>query len=168
MRLIEKAELTLVPLSIDNAEIRKRIQNSTTFNIQYVPCIIHIDGITGVAEQYEGEKAFDLVRHFIKEEPELIVNEPSTQVQTNITPLIDDSVPEEQETSTEVGNDMKRYLKQRVSVKEMVDSMMKEREVDVNTTEATPPPTPVKLPESKRTGAPIDIAVALAAAHGRE
>ena len=48
-------------LNIDNKEIRSKLLNDQRFKIKYVPCIIRIDS-HGVAYQYEGEKAFNVVQ----------------------------------------------------------------------------------------------------------
>ena len=47
-------------LDIDNKEMRNKIKRSKTFKISLVPCIIRLEA-NGVASQYEGEKAFELV-----------------------------------------------------------------------------------------------------------
>ena len=48
-------------ICIDNKAIRTYIQKSTKFNIQTVPCILHIDKFTGIVQQYEGQNAFEVI-----------------------------------------------------------------------------------------------------------
>lgn len=48
-------------LDIDNKALRKRIKQTSDFSIEYVPCIISISAM-GVASQYEGQKAFEIVK----------------------------------------------------------------------------------------------------------
>lgn len=47
-------------LEIDNKEIRNRILSDKRFSIKTVPCIISLSA-NGVASQYEGPKAFELI-----------------------------------------------------------------------------------------------------------
>jgi len=47
-------------LEIDNKDIRNRIMKDKKFSIKSVPCIISLSS-TGVASQYEGQKAFEVV-----------------------------------------------------------------------------------------------------------
>lgn len=48
-------------LDIDNKKLRERIKKTKDFSIAYVPCIISINAV-GVASQYEGVKAFEVVK----------------------------------------------------------------------------------------------------------
>jgi hypothetical protein len=47
-------------LEIDNKEIRSRVLNDQRFSIKNVPTIVSISS-SGIANQYEGEKAYELV-----------------------------------------------------------------------------------------------------------
>jgi hypothetical protein len=51
-------------LDIDNKEIRQKIKKNKSFDIKCVPCIIRLEN-NGVASQYEGQKAFELVYKLI-------------------------------------------------------------------------------------------------------
>lgn len=113
-------------LEIDNKDIRKKILSDKQFSIKTVPCIISLTS-TGVASQYEGPKAFELI-HAMKpevleikqeikpefkpvenrrmpvvqlqdmqpkirlEEPEPIVEKPSTNAKENSVTLIEDLI----------------------------------------------------------------------------
>ena len=57
-------EFPFTLLDIDNKEIRDRIKNDKTFEITYVPCIVSINS-AGIASQYEGTKAFDVVKYLL-------------------------------------------------------------------------------------------------------
>ena len=48
-------------LSIDEKKMRDRIKADTRYNFKMVPCILNIDRVTGVANQYEGDKAFQVI-----------------------------------------------------------------------------------------------------------
>uniref|UniRef100_A0A6C0KU69 Thioredoxin domain-containing protein n=1 Tax=viral metagenome TaxID=1070528 RepID=A0A6C0KU69_9ZZZZ len=64
-------------LEIDNKDIRRRILSDKRFSIKSVPCIISISS-TGVASQYEGPKAFELLNAM---KPEEEVHMPVLQLQ---------------------------------------------------------------------------------------
>ena len=65
--LIENSNIPLEfqGLCIDNKEIKTLIQKSTKFSIKHVPCILNIDKFTGIVQQYEGIKAFELINSMI-------------------------------------------------------------------------------------------------------
>jgi hypothetical protein len=48
-------------LDIDNKNLRKRIKSTSNFSIEYVPCVISVNSM-GIASQYEGQKAFEIVK----------------------------------------------------------------------------------------------------------
>ena len=48
-------------LSIDDKSMRNRILKDTRFNIQFVPCILNVNQLSGVVSQYEANKAFELI-----------------------------------------------------------------------------------------------------------
>jgi len=48
-------------LDIDNKKLRKRIKSTSNFSIEYVPCVISVNSM-GIASQYEGQKAFEIVK----------------------------------------------------------------------------------------------------------
>lgn len=50
-------------ICIDNKDVRKRIQNSSTLKIKCVPCILMFKN--GIVEQYEGTQAFILIQNMI-------------------------------------------------------------------------------------------------------
>lgn len=53
-------------LCIDNKKVRERITKSKKLNIKEVPCIITLNQITGLAESYEGNRAFHLINSYIE------------------------------------------------------------------------------------------------------
>lgn len=53
-------------LDVDNKNIRQRILNDKKFTIKSVPCIVSVTS-SGVASQYEGSKAFEVVNVMIKQ-----------------------------------------------------------------------------------------------------
>lgn len=52
-------------LCIDNKKVREKIENSQKLNIKEVPCIIRLNQNNGVAESFEGDKAFKLLQSYI-------------------------------------------------------------------------------------------------------
>lgn len=127
----------LTPVCIDNVKNRKAIQQSETFKIDRVPCIICVDKISGVADQYEGENAFELVKHFYVDD--------ST---TNISDLTDEPITEEPVQG-------EYRIKQKLSVSEIVKQA-----------ERPPSPLKREEPQFKqvKTGSPVDIASIMALA----
>lgn len=67
-------------LDIDNKELRKRIKSTSNFSIEYVPCIISINAV-GIASQYEGQKAFEVVRRLYGPPPKPIQYHPQQPIQ---------------------------------------------------------------------------------------
>ena len=55
-------------LDIDNKSLRKRIKSNTNFSIEYVPCVISVNSM-GIASQYEGQKAFEIVKRMCPPPP---------------------------------------------------------------------------------------------------
>jgi hypothetical protein len=66
-------------LDVDNKDIRRRIQQDKKFNIKTVPCVVSVSS-NGVASQYEGSKAFDVVKVMIQQ---LLPPQPPIQQTTN-------------------------------------------------------------------------------------
>jgi hypothetical protein len=68
-KLIEIIEDTNIKefnlLCIDNKKVREKIENSQKLNIKEVPCIIRLNQNNGVAESFEGDKAFKLLQSYI-------------------------------------------------------------------------------------------------------
>jgi hypothetical protein len=62
-RMIEELNVTtpFQLLDIDNKKLRKRIKSTSNFSIEYVPCVISVNSM-GIASQYEGQKAFEIVK----------------------------------------------------------------------------------------------------------
>lgn len=175
----------ILPVCVDSEVTRKRIRESK-FNINFIPCLINIDRNTGVAEQYEGEKSFELIEIFeSKQEEERQRIEMQNEIESKleheqkvesetigVTPLdvIDTERPDMNSGRTNADNGA---IKQRVSAKSTVDSILRERakmDNELSNTQHTkieivPDTKPMDV---KKTGSPIDIASALAAAQGRE
>jgi hypothetical protein len=66
-------------LDVDNKDIRRRIQQDKKFIIKTVPCVVSVSS-NGVASQYEGSKAFDVVKVMIQQ---LLPPQPPIQQTTN-------------------------------------------------------------------------------------
>ena len=68
MTIIDQASLDVQfqVLCIDDTNLRKRIANDKKFNIKIVPCILRIEKDSGIASQYEGEKAYELIYTLIE------------------------------------------------------------------------------------------------------
>ena len=184
-------KISLETLCIDNKDVRKRILSSKKFNIEHVPCILHIIKSTGVVEQYEGEKSFNLVETLII--PEVVVQQPSflesmplppsipeqslqslpqslPQQPPNLTTMIDDLDDMEQPAAPIVN--VPSALKQKVSPGDIM-ALAKGREdepgIKTNIGANMPPPSQQQPSiEQKKTGKPVDIAAAMSAARGRE
>jgi hypothetical protein len=74
-------------LDVDNKNLRKRIKSTQNFSIEYVPCIISINSV-GIASQYEGQKAFEIVKRMhIQSLP------PRVQQHTEVIPEIQKQDP---------------------------------------------------------------------------
>jgi hypothetical protein len=52
-------------LCIDNKKVRERITKSEKLNVKEVPSIIRLNQNTGLAESYEGNRAFQLINSYI-------------------------------------------------------------------------------------------------------
>ena len=183
----------LLSVCIDNKQVRTRILNAKDFSIQYVPCIIHIDEKSGVADQYEGEKSFELIQYIkseqeeqqrLRQEEQRRLKEQEDE-QQRLQQEEQQRVQEEQKHTTTPSTssisdllditgaqNMERYVKKKPSAKEMVESIMKERsQLDRETTnlpavtDIAPSTTPI---EQKKTGQPVNISIALADARGRD
>jgi hypothetical protein len=53
-------------LCIDNKKVREKIEKSDKLNIKEVPCIIRLNQNTGLAESFEGNRAFQLINSYIE------------------------------------------------------------------------------------------------------
>jgi hypothetical protein len=69
-RMIEELDVTtpFQLLDIDNKKLRKRIKSTSNFSIEYVPCVISVNSM-GIASQYEGQKAFEIVKRMSPQPP---------------------------------------------------------------------------------------------------
>lgn len=141
-KLIESVTLPfrLTPFCIDNIKNRKAIQQSDTFKIDKVPCIICIDRVSGVADQYDGEKAFELIEHFYNI-PKIDINKT-----TNISDeLIDDKIE----------HDGEYRIKQKLSVSEILNQ--------ADRSSPQPPQKRIEQKiEQKKSGSPVNVAAILA------
>ena len=166
-------------LCIDDKNLRERVKNSKDFVIKYVPCILNVDSTTGIASQYEGDKAFELIYNMIQpkenktpieniDTPVPQVTIPKQDTHTNIEDLFltedDTEQEEEDDVEEETVEEVKQTpLKKKINLKD-IEKMKREREnesrmkipsfnetgVDLHT-----PPVPIK---SKKTGPPIKVA----------
>jgi hypothetical protein len=67
-------------LSIDDKSMRTRIMKDKRFNIQFVPCILNVNQLSGVVSQYEADKAFELVYTQLQmDETQEVEYEPKSQ-----------------------------------------------------------------------------------------
>ena len=184
--------ITLESVCVDNIEVRRRLARSKKFNIEHVPCILHINKSSGIAEQYEGERSFSLIHSLIEAQipeqlpplpeiqtiPELPVQPPHVHVQppqeTQQATMIDDLDQIQDMPPLEIKN-VPSALKQKVSPGEIM-AMAKGRDNDSGIkTNPSIIPSPnnadlqntVEKIEQKKTGKPVDIAAAMAAAQSR-
>lgn len=104
-QLMEKNSISLKIelLDVDNKDIRRRILADKKFSIQTVPCIISLNS-NGLASQYEGTKAFDVILAMCESssEPVRPTETPAAEIETskgNIT-LIEDLIDEQPTTTT--------------------------------------------------------------------
>jgi hypothetical protein len=144
-------------ICIDNKEIRRYVQNSTKFNIQSVPCILHIDKFSGIVQQYEGQKAFEIVSSMIPAEyapQEVDVTEliqppekekSGSMLQTSLDDLgiVEDKIPEIQTGSV---------LKQKVSARDIMNTHTTSID-DIDKM----PVVNIPVMEVRKTGKPINI-----------
>ena len=92
-------------LDIDNKELRKRIKSTSNFSIEYVPCIISINAV-GIASQYEGQKAFEVVRRLYGPPPKPVQQvqyQPPPQQQVQYQPPPQQQVEALREEPSEQG-----------------------------------------------------------------
>lgn len=157
-------------LCVDNAKLRERIATSKKFNIEHVPCILHINKATGVVEQYEGEKSFQLIGTLVEEQPQVQVHPPAAEQQQQIQPR---AQPQAQPAMTMIDDLDDREeqhqpspLKQKISPGDIM-ALVKSREGDnPQQPQQQQPIAPVET--QKKTGKPVDIAAAMSAAQRRE
>lgn len=71
-------------LSIDDATMRERIMKDDRFSIKFVPCILIINQLSGIINQYETDKAFELVYNYIKMNQQSIIGQPPMEQQLHI------------------------------------------------------------------------------------
>lgn len=180
-------EIPFTMLCIDDKNLRERVKKSKDFSIKYVPCILNVNSTTGVASQYEGEKAFELIHSMIEpKETKTSIEEviaspapvqapvymaaPAQEMHTNIEDLFADDT-EEEEVEEEVEEEIKPAtpLKKKID-KKYIEDMKREREMEnkikipsFNQTgvDLHSPPVPI---ESKKTGAPIKVSEVMARA----
>ena len=88
-------------LCIDGKDMRSRVLLDNKIKITYVPCIVCINQSTGIANQYEGGKTFELVLQATKSPPVISRNrEPQISFHSNVEPLDVPMVPEKVESSS--------------------------------------------------------------------
>jgi hypothetical protein len=73
-------------LEIDNKNLRKRIKKDERFSITCVPCLVSINQL-GIASQYDGEKAFEIVKMMHVPPPQ-----PSRIQRTHAEPMVSDDL----------------------------------------------------------------------------
>jgi len=178
--------ITLESVCVDNIEVRRRLTRSKKFNIEHVPCILHINKSSGIAEQYEGERSFSLIHSLIEAQiPEQLPPLPEIQTmpepphvqppqETQQATMIDDLDQIHDMPPLEIKN-VPSALKQKVSPGEIM-AMAKGRENDsgiktnpsiIPSSNNTDLQNTVEKIEQKKTGKPVDIAAAMAAAQSR-
>jgi hypothetical protein len=145
-------------LCIDNKEIKKIIQKSTKFSIKYVPCILNIDKFTGIVQQYEGIKAFELINSLIPEQPTIeqpTIEQPvqrPDQSGMHYTSLDELDNPQ-------ITHPSQPTLKQKISVSEIMNT----QQTSIEQLDKRPE---INIPtiEVKRTGKPINVSDIMAEA----
>lgn len=65
IEIVNKYQVPLLKLCIDNKNIRRKISSSKQIKINYVPCILSLYS-DGKVEQYEGESAFQWVLVYVE------------------------------------------------------------------------------------------------------
>lgn len=100
-------DIPFTMLCIDDKNMRNRIINNKDIKVQYVPCILQINQITGVVSQYEADKAFELIYSIIESlrpepEPEPEPEPPMrrTIIQADDPPVRRHNIQEEDENET--------------------------------------------------------------------
>ena len=181
LNVLEEASLPfdLIGMCIDNAKTRRTVLESKKFNIASVPCIIHVRD-TGVADVYEGAKTFALIQSIVSTQTSQ--SDVTAEPKTSIDDLFDDAPPPPTQPQGGRGNAEPQPASMRKSTKEAIENISRERasmnrQMEANAPMAFPrgderlivdaPKNAPKI-ESKRTGAPIDIASAMAGARDRE
>jgi hypothetical protein len=100
-------DIQFTMLCIDDKSMRNRIINNKDLNVQYVPCILQINQLTGVVSKYEADKAFELVYSIIESLNEQIEPTPPPvqaqtppQTQAKIAPVARTNIQEEEDNET--------------------------------------------------------------------
>lgn len=169
MQMIDQSglEITFQVISIDDKKMRERIKKDTRYNINYVPCILKIDKINGIASQYEADKAFLLIQDEINQ---LRPPRPQQHAQVSFQPLEteNDTVPiqnkQAQPQSTPIEElmdlpetrdvDLDRPMGERRNVEKIsVANVMAGREVDMD----APSPVPPMDIKPVRTGKKVNV-----------
>ena len=177
-------------LCIDNSELRKRVLTSKKLGIEHVPCILYINKASGVVEKYEGEKSFEILDTLIVSQPMEQFQESQTmqpsQSQHSPVPVQSSHVHQPSELTTMIddldGMDIQQQpivnvpgpVKQKVSPSDiMAVSKGRDSDVSIGTNPSmaissnAQQQVTVQPIEQKKTGKPVDIAAAMAAAQGR-
>jgi len=141
-------------LDIDNKELRKRIKKTKNFSIEYVPCIISINAM-GVASQYEGTKAFEVVKLMQPQPP------PRPHDIPVAPPIVEDIVPR---ASRETGVTLIENLADEIPETPPRNSAIKGNKVSVSqimknapSLDNPKPQAPDSNFEQKKTGSKISV-----------
>jgi hypothetical protein len=167
-------------LCIDNKEIRSLVKASKKFNIKSVPCILNIDRLSGVAGQYEGQKAFELVSSMIPE------NRGTTQIQEveeveEVPVLVEEpvqepTVPKQTHSLADLGRGA--VIKSKISASQVMASQgittapnhalnnsLNQNVTSIENLENMSPQPAMPSPiETKKTGKPINVSEIMAQA----
>jgi hypothetical protein len=151
-------------LCIDNKQIRSVVQKSKKFNIKSVPCILNIDRMSGIAGQYEGQKAFELVSSMIPEPRETEIEEEIVEV----TPVVEEVAdPIKPHSIEDFGRGA--VIKSKISASQVMagqritDENAKQNVTSIENLEGIGPHVLPKI-ESKKTGKPINVSEIMAQA----
>jgi hypothetical protein len=157
--IIKSYDLNFNLLCIDNSKVRTKVLNSKTIKINYVPCILNVNKSTGVVEQYEGIKSFELVNQIIvtmqPQHTEPQHTEPQ-HTEPQHTPLDQISYTEDQQTDKFIDT---KAVKKKLTIKEVTEAMARER-LDMSSSEQKK-----DIPERiipKKAGSFVDISDAIA------
>ena len=124
----------IIPVCVDNKEMRNKIISSS-YQIQYVPCLLFIYG-SGSVEKYEGEMAFRWLNEIItnmnkkkqdeieQQTPVIDIEKPKKKKQVKIEESSDEEVeeeiPEPPPTKTKTKNKVVKVSEQ-TSIEDLID-----------------------------------------------
>ena len=162
LNIIEKSNINtpFQLLNIDNKEIRSKLLNDQRFKIKYVPCIIRIDS-NGVAYQYEGEKAFNVVQKMYEDAQPQMPPQMQPQMPQQMQPqVVFKQAPQPQQMPQQMPPQMASQMAPQDELSTPIEDLL-----DISDEPATAP-APAPEPEpSKKTGKKVSVAEIMAGRH---